>query len=174
MIDIVGRSGAIMFAVLLLIAVAHKLRSIASGRAAAEPLVAVGSRTARHATAALLAASAVECCVAAALVALPSVGYFAFAALLGGYIWRLRLLAANEDCNCFGELLAAKSRRSAMVRNAIMATGSLFAGTVVATGVVDPAAVSPTVVGLVAIPIAGGIASHLIDRLNQSHALRNI
>lgn len=174
MLDAVVRSGAIVFAMLLAIAVVHKVRSIGGGRAAAEPLIAAGSWTRRHATATLVGAGAVECCIAVALVVQPEVGYFAFTALLSAYVWRLQLLAANEDCNCFGEIFAARSRRAAVFRNAILAAGSLFAGALIAMGVAEPAAMSPTVVGLVAVAIAGGLALHVLNRLNQSQVLRNV
>jgi hypothetical protein len=150
------RSFSICFAALLGLAVIHKGRVLAAGRAAEEPLLRVSSWRRTHAAPVLLTAGLAESCIAVLLLVSPMAGFGALGALALAYVADLRRLAENEPCNCFGSALRATGRRAAIARNVGIAGVSGVATVLYATSAVTVAPVTQTVIG-VALIIAAAV-----------------
>lgn len=164
MLETAVRSAGVAFACLLVVAIAHKLRVVASRSAREEPLIAAGAWTRRHADATLVAAALLELAIAVPLVFRPAPGYLAFCALLAVYTWRLQSLDTATGCDCFGEFLPARSNSTAIRRNLLLGAIASIAGTSVALGLIEPAALTATVLGLTAIAVAAIAAVQVLDR----------
>lgn len=96
----------------------HKLRVLARGEAAAQPLLR-SVPFGLPAGAALAAALLAELAAVALLVWRPVAGCAACALLVAGYSLRLRGLAPGEPCACFGAA-GRGGARAALVRNAVL------------------------------------------------------
>ena len=145
-------------AVLFAITVAHKSRVLVRGEAADEPLLRRHPVLARHAPLILAVVVTLEVAVTALLVTRPTWGFVVAAAVVAGYTTQVRGLAPDQSCHCFGDVLDAESRDSALLRNAVIIAGCVVAAAVSLLGVVSETAVTPAVLGgtlvLLSLPLA--------------------
>lgn len=135
------------------VAAAHKVRSVALGSAAEEPLLQLTRKRAENATALLVTAATAEIGAAVLLVAVPVAGLTVAVALLLFYWLELRHLPRKASCNCFGQAIAAGSVRFARWRNMTLATLAAFA---------IPAVASPASLDLASLPGAASLAAVIV------------
>lgn len=131
--DIAGALSLIL-AAMFLAAVFHKVRVVARGSAAREPLLRRSAWRRQRATPLLLLAGIGELVTVVSLIALPAVGFAltaAFALLYSVQVWQL---SESETCNCFGSL-GNQDRASSLRRNAII---TLMAAVALVASVVWP------------------------------------
>jgi hypothetical protein len=163
-IEFVVRAASVALAVTLWVPIAHKLRVVAAGDAARDPLVTARPWLRRRPRVWLSAAIVVESCISAALLLAPSVGAFAFAALCAGYATQLAFLAPDEGCECFGRAAGRIRRDAAIWRNAGLAFLGVLIGAAYGAGAIDQT-------GLVA---AAGGAALLLSPLAAILLLRSV
>lgn len=156
------RSFSFVLAGLLVLAIAHKVRVTTSGGAGDEPLVAITRWRRRHAAILLLVAAGVECLVCAALLFRPAIGYAALAVLAVFYVASMRRLSPDDACNCFGSAFRSPSRRSAMVRNGVIAAVSAIGASLYATSAVAVAPASQTTIGVTLVLAAAALSFELL------------
>jgi hypothetical protein len=148
------RSLTLVLTALLVLAVAHKVQLLRSGRAGSQPLIKSHGLHGAGAAVALSLGAVVEVAVAAALVLAPQYGFPATAALFLLYAHDLRRLAPNETCGCFGEWLAAARRTQAIRRNLTLAGLAVIGGVAYQTEVVDAVAISQASAGATIVIVA--------------------
>jgi hypothetical protein len=141
---------------LMLLAATHKLRLVANGAAATQPLMQLAAWRRRHAAWLLGGAAVVELAIAGVLIAAPVAGMAAVLALLAVYSTELRRLAKDEDCGCLGNFLSA-SRNAALRRNLVIASVTVAALAATATGTLAPAPISQATVGAALIVLVGAL-----------------
>jgi hypothetical protein len=122
----------------------------------------------------LLAAAGVEAVVIFLLIAAPVAGLAATAALVLIYAIELRRLGVDEDCECFGAALRARTRSGAIARNLTIAATSAACAAGYATDVIAPRPLSGTVLGLALITGALVASPPLLRRVSPSGSRRHI
>jgi hypothetical protein len=171
-VEEVARGVALALAALFMLAVVHKVDVLRSGDAAREPLVRDTALLRRHARLAVGAALAAELGAATLLVLAPAYGYGVALVLVTVYAARLRRLPADQRCNCFGSVMHADRRSSAIARNVAIGAVAVLAVAGYATGGLDTAPLSDGTLGtalVVAAAIAGlDAAARLSPIVEQS------
>lgn len=128
---VAARAIVLVLALLLVLGALHKARLLAAGRVATVSLLPRWIPS-RRAGAVLAVAAVGEVALAALVVLAPVVGLPAVTALLLVYGAVLRGRAADEPCECFGEMLPM-TNRVAVVRNVVLAVAAGGAAAVAAT-----------------------------------------
>jgi len=164
----VVRALSLFVALLLLLAVGHKVRVLYARQAEAEPLIGLGGRRKRHPSAAISLAAIVEIALAVALVAVPVIGCAGASLLLAFYAREVGRLPADQPCNCFGEVLRTHDGGAAIRRNVVLAVATAGAFLAYATGAVDVAPLSGVTFGIALILTAALAAAEVVRRLGDS------
>lgn len=163
------RSFSLCVALLLCLAIAHKVRVLYGGDARREPLLAQRAWLQRHATPALATAAAVEAAVVTALLIAPPAGLAMASLLLAAYSLELRRLPADQPCNCFGAILAESSSASAIRRNLALIGLSVAAlASYAATGE-RVAGLSQTAIGVALLLVAVPAAVSALRAVSPNH-----
>jgi hypothetical protein len=158
-------------AVVFLAAAAHKLAVVHAGRAAAEPLLALSPWRRRHAPILFAAVAAVEVAAALLLAVTPTSGYGLAVVLLAFYTAEVRRLRPDQDCNCFGAMVAT-DRAGALRRNLVLllASGAALAG--LFSRAVQVTTLSQVVIGTALLLLAAISAVVALQRLGGWTAQR--
>lgn len=143
-----ARAISLVFAGLVVLAVAHKVRILHRGTERYEPVIATRGRLRDHARAVLALAAAAELATAGLLVDRPAAGFSVLAILTLVYAAALRTLPSGAGCNCFGDILETGSRSAAIARNVSIAAVSLAATSGYASGWLRPEALSGETIGI--------------------------
>jgi hypothetical protein len=147
-LDEATRGLGLALAALFVLAVVHKLGVLRSADAAREPLIRDSAVLRRHARLAVGAAAVAEAATAGLLVVAPVYGYALALVLVTVYAARLRRLPAGQRCNCFGSVMHADRRSSAIARNMLIGGVAALVLAGYATGRLDTPPLSTSAVGL--------------------------
>lgn len=153
-VDTLMRGVTICFALLLVVAIAHKLRVLASKGARTEPVIATHGWSERAAESVLAAVMIIEVATVIALLAVPVLGLFVVSLLLVVYAVELRRLRPGESCACFGDLFTASDRAAAIRRNLILLAASVALGASYGAGLLEIAPLSQPTIGIAAVAAA--------------------
>jgi hypothetical protein len=162
------RALTLYVALLLVLAVAHKVRVLYARRAGAEPLIELGGWRKRHASVAIALAAIGEIALAVVLIAVPIIGAAGSSLLLAFYAREVARLPADQPCNCFGEVLRTHDGRAAIRRNVVLATAAAGAFLAYATGAVGVAPLSGVTFGIALILAAALAAAEIVRRFGES------
>lgn len=133
-LEVTARTASLCTSLLFIVAVRHKVSVLLAGKAKTEPLIEVSEYRVAHAGTLLLVVAAIELLIAAALIALPLVGFISAGILTGVYAFQLRRLPSDQPCNCFGAMFTVRSRRVAIGRNVVIANVSILLAAFYAAG----------------------------------------
>jgi hypothetical protein len=167
-IDTLARGVTLCIALLLVLAIGHKVRVLASNGARIEPVIATRGWSERVTTSVLAVVTVLEAACVVALLAAPTLGLFAVAMLLIVYAIELRRLRPDEGCACFGELFTAPDRAAAIGRNLILVAASLALGATYGVGLLEIAPLSSSTIGVVAVVAAALTAGQARGALLRS------
>jgi hypothetical protein len=162
------RALSLYAALLLVLAVGHKVRVLYTRQAEAEPLIKLGGWRERHASAAITLAAIGEITLAVLLVAVPVLGCAGVALLLTFYAREVARLPADQPCNCLGGVLRTNAGGAAIRRNVVLAVATAGAFLGYATGAVDVASLSGATFGIALILVAALAAAEALRRFGES------